>query len=56
MFLTHHAANFAAYGLLSNLANMFESRYERIKQMADLEMAIEKTEEAVRATPPEHPD
>jgi hypothetical protein len=24
--------------------------------MADLEMAIEKTEEAVRATPPEHPD
>lgn len=41
---------------LDILGILLESRYERTGSMQDLESAIEKAEEAVRATPTDHPN
>jgi Tetratricopeptide repeat len=42
--------------MLNNLGNVLERRYECTGQVTDLEMAIEKAEEAVGLAPSDHPD
>ncbi|KAI9782858.1 MAG: hypothetical protein M1816_001678 [Peltula sp. TS41687] len=41
---------------LNNLGNRLASRYERTRNMDDLEQAIEKIQQAVEKTPEAHPD
>ncbi|RPA96126.1 hypothetical protein L873DRAFT_1791754 [Choiromyces venosus 120613-1] len=42
--------------MYSNLGNLFSARFDRMGDLDDLQKAIEHIEEAVTATPQDHPD